>query len=151
LPLGAVMGCIPEPVLRPRDAALADTAAAIDVVVAADVVDAGWIDAPIKARDVPMDAQVLLPDSTPTDVVDVTLDVLVSCEAPRLRCGGRCVDPANDPLHCGACDRVCASVDGGMARCEQGVCVRACAEGEVWMSGMCRVIPPARLVAPLAA
>lgn len=150
MPLGAVMSCIPEPVLRPRDAALVDTTAAVDVVVAADVVDAGWVDAPIKARDVPMDALVLLPDSTPSDVVDVTLDVLVACDAPRLRCGGLCVDPAGDPLHCGACDRVCASVDGGMARCEQGVCVRTCAEGEVWMSGMCRVIPPARLVAPLA-
>ncbi len=41
------------------------------------------------------------------------LDILpsggVSCPAQWIACGGRCVDPANDPTHCGACGVRCAS------------------------------------------
>lgn len=150
LPLGAAVGCIPEPVLRPRDASLADTHTAVEVDASVDVVDAGWVDTLIETSDARMDASTVHSDATLADTVDVMLDVPMPCNAPQLRCGGRCVDMLEDPLHCGACDRVCASADGGTARCEQGVCVRACAEGEVWMNGMCRVIPAARLVAPLS-
>lgn len=148
--LGAVTGCIPEPVLRPRDATVSDTTPEADIASSADRVDAGMVDEPMEVRDSAMEESALQPDSSAMDAADVTLDASVSCTAPQIRCGLLCVDLAQDPSHCGGCDRICASVDGGMPRCEQGTCVRACPDGEVWMNGMCRVIPASRLVAPLS-
>jgi len=29
------------------------------------------------------------------------------CQTDQLRCEGTCVDPQNDPKHCGTCDTVC--------------------------------------------
>ncbi len=44
-------------------------------------------------------------------------------------CGGSCVDTSRDPLHCGGCDRPCASAPNAIATCTGGSCGLTCAEG----------------------
>lgn len=46
------------------------------------------------------------------------------CPAEQFRCGGACVEPRRDPLHCGGCGVVCA---GGQV-CEEGQCRLPCAQ-----------------------
>ncbi|MCB9568358.1 MAG: hypothetical protein H6710_14300 [Myxococcales bacterium] len=47
------------------------------------------------------------------------------CPAPLLECGERCVDPAHDPDHCGACDQPCPPA----LACVDGLCAPACGPG----------------------
>jgi len=47
------------------------------------------------------------------------------CAAPKLTCGGACVDPTTDTNNCGACDKKCATG----ASCAAGTC--ACTSGLV--------------------
>jgi hypothetical protein len=65
------------------------------------------------------------PDASITDVavaVDAAADAeVVACEAPRMRCGARCVDPQWNNANCGQCGREC---DGNNV-CLRGTCVRA--------------------------
>jgi len=49
-------------------------------------------------------------------------DTAGECAAPLLACGDACVDPQNDPEHCGGCDQPC---DAGLA-CIGGACTVAC-------------------------
>lgn len=51
------------------------------------------------------------PDSTPTE------EEGPACPAGRTACGGTCVDTADDPKHCGRCDRDC-----GPTTCTGGRC-----------------------------
>jgi hypothetical protein len=54
--------------------------------------------------------------------VDAAADAeVVACEAPRMRCGARCVDPQWNNANCGQCGREC---DGNNV-CLRGTCVRA--------------------------
>jgi hypothetical protein len=47
--------------------------------------------------------------SLPADApVDSLLDAL-TCEAPKLTCGGACFDPMTSDQHCGDCDTTCAA------------------------------------------
>ncbi|HET8723181.1 MAG TPA: hypothetical protein VFM53_03180 [Anaeromyxobacteraceae bacterium] len=46
-----------------------------------------------------------------------------TCPAGQIACGGQCVDPASDPLHCGGCNTACFAG----APCTNGVC--ACPAG----------------------
>ena len=57
---------------------------------------------------------------------DVASDA--DCAAPRSLCGAACVDLARDPLHCGACARVCAFVNAAPT-CSAGTCAFRCAAG----------------------
>src|SRR5687767_11462776 len=43
--------------------------------------------------------------------------------APLAECGGTCVDPTNDPDHCGACDAPCGA---GEPYCVESVCSSVC-------------------------
>ncbi len=64
-----------------------------------------------------------------------------SCGAGLVSCGGACVDPKNDPGHCGA-KADCAAVNAGAVctsgqYCAAGVCGTSCAPGQVACSGRC--------------
>ncbi|MCC7535445.1 MAG: hypothetical protein IT379_04505, partial [Deltaproteobacteria bacterium] len=48
-----------------------------------------------------------------------------ACVAPRLDCGGECVDTGSDPGHCGACGTLC----GDEEVCSLGECSAGCASG----------------------
>ena len=41
------------------------------------------------------------------------------CAAPKLHCGGACIDPSSSTSHCGACDKACKS----SYTCQTGTCV----------------------------
>ena len=56
-----------------------------------------------------------------------------SCDDPMLQCGDDCVDPQSDPLHCGACDTVCADDEV----CTNGICSLDCAVGFEECDGAC--------------
>jgi hypothetical protein len=47
-----------------------------------------------------------------------------TCLGRQNRCGGRCVDTATDPAHCGACGNTCRFA-GGAGRCVGGRCFGA--------------------------
>lgn len=85
-----------------RDGGRPDTGA-VDAGVDAFLVDAGDLDA------------------APGD--DADLDgAVVSCGLGERLCGAVCVDPVNDPAHCGDCDTVCAPTE----LCAAGVCELTC-------------------------
>ena len=51
----------------------------------------------------------------------------VDCHDPSpLHCGASCVDPRNDPRHCGECGHACEEGPNGDAVCNAGVCAVAC-------------------------
>ncbi len=52
-------------------------------------------------------------------------DEPLECTGPEIECGGACVDPTSNPLHCGDCDVVCS---GGEV-CSGGTCTTECANG----------------------
>ena len=54
------------------------------------------------------------------------------CCAPGLsNCNGECVDTDEDTEHCGGCGSICASdVDGSIAYCDEGACIKGCDEEE---------------------
>ena len=102
----------------------------------------------------------------PDAAVDAARDGSTMCPAPQIDCGGVCVDPTNDPLHCGGCNFACAverecSAAACTARCETGTvrcgaecvslasnddhcgaCGRACADGTRCANGACEVVCP---------
>lgn len=45
-----------------------------------------------------------------------------ACAPPLSPCGQTCVDPRNDPAHCGMCSRACTANE----RCENGMCTVRC-------------------------
>ncbi len=45
-----------------------------------------------------------------------------TCDEALLSCGGDCVDPQEDPAHCGGCDQPCDE----NASCEGGECLDSC-------------------------
>lgn len=49
------------------------------------------------------------------------------CDAPAISCAGECVDPLNDPEHCGGCGVVCADVQCVAGDCQYPIDV--CPEG----------------------
>jgi endo-1,3(4)-beta-glucanase len=64
-----------------------------------------------------------------------------TCGAGQVNCGGVCVDPKNDPAHCGA-KADCAAANAGAVclagqYCSGGVCGTSCASGQVVCSGRC--------------
>lgn len=118
----------------PADAAAADVVTAADVVAVLDtpVVDVASVDAERPADDVP------------------TIADAPSCGAGELSCGGRCVNPGDDLMHCGRCDSACPRVTNGTAVCQGGRCGFTCATGFVASAGGCAPAPPPRPVAPLS-
>jgi hypothetical protein len=68
----------------------------------------------------------------------VTLDFdpqpgLVGCGLGQQSCGGQCIDPTSDALHCGACDSVC---DRDQV-CAAGSCTETCAAPLSACDGRC--------------
>jgi glucosylceramidase len=58
----------------------------------------------------------------------------VSCLLPQIDCGGLCADPANNALHCGGCNRPCASDQ----ICTNSMCVTgSCPGGTRLCNGAC--------------
>ncbi len=49
-----------------------------------------------------------------------------TCDAPKTKCGKKCVDTSADPKHCGDCDTRCASDE----TCSGGACVGKCGTGK---------------------
>lgn len=45
-------------------------------------------------------------------------DVPLVCDAPKTACGSSCIDAANNPDHCGRCDRKC----GASSTCSDSLC-----------------------------
>lgn len=56
-----------------------------------------------------------------------------ACVAPEIECGGGCVDPNSDTLHCGGCDQPC----GAEEPCVDGGCVLACPMGQTFCEDLC--------------
>lgn len=98
------VGLLPDTLARDAGDALVplDSAALAD----AERVDAGG------PRDV-------TPDLSAMDAVAVDVS---RCSVEQVFCGGACVAPATDPLHCGGCDRACNLADTESA-CVSGRCV----------------------------
>lgn len=65
-------------------------------------------------------------DAAPTCEADVCV-----CAAEQLLCGAACVDPGNDDLHCGACDKPC----GEGERCRESRC--ECGPQQTRCAGIC--------------
>jgi len=58
----------------------------------------------------------------------------LTCTSPQLDCGGRCVDPSSNALHCGGCNQPC----GADEICESSACVAgSCPSGQSMCSGAC--------------
>ena len=57
----------------------------------------------------------------------------ISCDLGELLCGGRCVRPDNDPLHCGGCFMPC----GAGEVCVSSVCLSACPPGLLVCGALC--------------
>lgn len=55
------------------------------------------------------------------------------CDAPLLQCGPSCLDPRNNPQHCGGCNQPC-----GMNQwCVNGACAAACPTGTTACADRC--------------
>lgn len=61
-------------------------------------------------------------DAGPASDAAVTIDAML-CAAGELACGGSCIDPQHDELHCGDCATACTAQQG----CLAGSCVDATA------------------------
>jgi hypothetical protein len=65
----------------------------------------------------------------------------VVCESGFAECGGRCVDVAADPFHCGACFNACAGEapagQSSVGQCLAGVCAIVCEPGYGECGGRC--------------
>ncbi|MFY1832163.1 hypothetical protein ACN47A_40055 [Myxococcus fulvus] len=86
-------------------------------------------------------------DSTPRPVEPPDASVPESCDGGGVvLCGGACVNPEVDPVHCGGCGNACASSEA----CEEGACVAICridgqqvASGAVNPANSCEQCVPA--------
>ena len=58
-------------------------------------------------------------DCGPGGVCSMGVCSTSECFAPRITCGGACVDPMTNDAHCGACGRACAMTQ----HCRSGSCV----------------------------
>ncbi|MEZ4392317.1 MAG: hypothetical protein R3A48_14605 [Polyangiales bacterium] len=133
----AITGTPAEPDATPEDLpAAGDDAFVIPVEDTPAPFDAGWSELDVGATpdasapfedlvsptldavtlDAPA-ADVVTPDSPRVDAP--AADVGVSCAAPRLSCGGRCVDVSSDPANCGSCGAACS---GATPMCAAGRC-----------------------------
>jgi hypothetical protein len=68
----------------------------------------------------------------------VTLDFdpqpgLAGCGLGQQSCGGQCIDPASDALHCGACDSICDRAQV----CAAGSCTETCSAPLTACDGRC--------------
>jgi hypothetical protein len=64
-----------------------------------------------------------------------------SCPTGQVDCGGRCIDPATDPIHCGA-SGMCTASEAGVACvggevCASGTCATSCPAGQIACGGRC--------------
>lgn len=98
------------------------------------------------------DAAAPMVDAAVDAYADATEDVGTS-DAPscngaggEIACGGTCVDPATDDLHCGTCEHACAANE----RCTTGVCETGCFIGGTYYAAdtvdpanACQVCTPA--------
>jgi hypothetical protein len=64
-------------------------------------------------------------------------DAMNACRPGRTLCGSTCVDLEHESSNCGACNHACASVDGGVARCERGLCEVTCVSPLTACDGLC--------------
>src|SRR6185436_12414469 len=64
------------------------------------------------------------------DTPDGMPDALM-CTSPEINCGGMCVNPNTDVVHCGTCTTTCS---GGTPVCDDGHC---CATGQIWCGTAC--------------
>ena len=73
--------------------------------------------------------------------VDATPPVIAadggSCPTGLVDCSDVCVNPANDPAHCGKCTTACPSDPHGPAVCVASVCAYACEPGWTRCAGGC--------------
>lgn len=122
----------------------------------------GAIDARTDARtDSRTDARTDVPSDVPTGPRDT--GVPESCDAPRQRCDGVCVDPQSDRRNCGACGVACARFEqcaAGRCECQPGAtqcgstcvnttfdtehcggCNQRCAAGSLCLDGVCSCAP----------
>jgi hypothetical protein len=63
----------------------------------------------------------------------------VSCQPGLVLCDGACIDPQNDPLHCGAA-ATCTGADAGSAcggYCSRGTCASQCPAGQLACGQKC--------------
>jgi hypothetical protein len=61
-------------------------------------------------------------DKTPKALVSLAGRSVTVCEPPLIRCSGACVNPAEDPGHCGACDAACESKRCAGGKCQPATC-----------------------------
>ena len=73
------------------------------------------------------------PDSADVDA-DGAADTDGGCSAPRIDCGGTCVDPTADVDHCGECWWICDPANGTGA-CVAGTCSVTCDPGWIDANG----------------
>lgn len=64
-----------------------------------------------------------------------------TCDAPKLKCDGECINPDSDPKHCGAIQD-CLGPNQGVTCapglvCSNGLCTANCAAGEILCNGGC--------------
>jgi hypothetical protein len=58
---------------------------------------------------------------------------MLVCPTGLRACGGRCIDPQTNPMHCGGCGTIC-SVDRA---CVEGACLRVCPAGQTACGDAC--------------
>ncbi|MBI5517019.1 MAG: hypothetical protein HY909_24770 [Deltaproteobacteria bacterium] len=76
-----------------------------------------------------------VPDSAPPVPEDAPEDR--ACASGQTRCGEVCAELTTDRAHCGACDRPCGFLPGGVVTCEGGVCRERCAAGATLCDAAC--------------
>lgn len=108
-----------------------DEDTASDVLDASDDrVDASALDAGDSAPDVLRDGALDVRESgvdAGRDASDAALDA--SCPAGQTMCSTGCTDTRSNVLHCGGCERPCATSALGFATCEMGFCALRCNPG----------------------
>jgi hypothetical protein len=63
---------------------------------------------------------------------------VASCPLSEYACGGKCIDPQNDPNYCGAASNCSGgAVCGPSSACYRGLCEPLCATGQVMCNGTC--------------
>ncbi|MBL8677944.1 MAG: VCBS repeat-containing protein [Myxococcales bacterium] len=80
---------------------------------------------------------------------DSGVDVVTDTGCSRT-CGGRCVDVATDPMHCGGCNMPCPTTSNGTAVCVAASCGVRCDAGYFPVGTRCLLAPAPRAIAPLS-